>query len=404
MFLPVSGSSGRHTSVRLNLCEAAAKNFPLRQIDVSNAFLYADVDAEIYVEYPHTYPTNPPSVCKLKKSLYGIKQAPRLWQQHLNRNLTEVGFRQLPHDPGMYRLDDKGSYALLVAYVDDILYVSSSNSLGDRIEADLKKSLDLTISTKVTQFLGLNVSRTSSDIHLTASKYAESLAKRFNISTDFVATPYRSTLTGHVPNLKNLSAAGLQLYQQQLGCLLFAAVTCRPDLAYVASHLAQFLRCPKEEHSLDLQRALRYFVSTPTIGLIFNAGKPIDKMYLSGYVDVDHAGDTSDRRSRTGYIFRLEPIGPISWNSSKQELVSLSSVEAEFIAACAATCEGLYLQELLDEAKFVTPNQFTLQCDSQSAITIANKPGFVTRTKHISLRYFFVKDAIDKGRMRLVQG
>ncbi|CAI7844100.1 unnamed protein product [Closterium sp. NIES-53] len=392
----------RHTSVPLVLCEAAAKNFPLRQIDVSNAFLYADVDAEIYVEYPHTYRTNPPSVCKLKKSLYGIKQAPRLWQQHLNKKLTEVGFRKPPHDPGMYRLDDKGSYALLVAYVDDILYVSSSTSPGDRIEADLKKSLDLTISTKVTQFLGLNVSRTSSAIHLTASKYAESLTKRFNISTDFVATPYRSTLTVHVPNLKNLSAAGLQQYQQQLGCLLFAAVTCRPDLACVASHLAQFLHCPKEEHSLDLQCALRYFVSTPTIGLIFNAGKPIDKMYLSGYVDADHAGDTSDRRSRTGYIFRLEPIGPISWNSSKQELVSLSSAEAEFIAACAATREGLYLQELLDEEKFVTPNQFTLQCDNQSAITIANKPGFVNRTKHISLRYFFVKDAIDKGRMCLV--
>ncbi|CAI7795694.1 unnamed protein product [Closterium sp. NIES-54] len=192
----------------------------------------------------------------------------------------------------MYRLDDKGSYALLVAYVDDILHVSSSTSLGDCIEADLKKSLNLTISTKVTQFLGLNISRTSSAIHLTASKYAESLAKRFNISTDFVATPYRSTLTGHVPDLKKLSAAGLQLYLQQLGCLLFAAATCRPDLAYVACHLAQFLCCPKEEHSLDLQRALRYFVSTPTLGLIFNAGKPTDKMYLSGYVDADHAGDT----------------------------------------------------------------------------------------------------------------
>ncbi|CAI7777144.1 unnamed protein product [Closterium sp. NIES-53] len=397
-FAPVS----RHTNVRLVICEAAAKNLPLRQIDVFNAFLYADVDAEIYVEYPHTYPTNPPSVCKLKKSLYGIKQAPRLWQQHLNTKLTEVGFRQLLHDPGMYRLDDKGSYALLVVYVDDILYVSSSVSLGDRIEADLKKSLDLTVSTEVTQFLGLNVSRTSSAIHLTASKYAESLAKRFKIPKDYVATPYRSTPTGHVLNNTKLSAAGLQLYQQQLGCLLFAAVTCRSDLAYVASYLAQFLRCPKEEHHLDLQHALHYFVPTPTVGLVFNTRKQTDKMYLSGYVDADHAGDTSDRRSRTGYVFRLEPIGPILWNSSKQELVSLSLAEAKFIAACAATREGLYLQELFDEAKFVTPNQFTLQCDNQSAITIANKPGFVNRTKHISLHYFFVKDAIDKGRMRLI--
>ncbi|CAI7775468.1 unnamed protein product [Closterium sp. NIES-53] len=397
-FAPVS----RHTSVRLVICEAAAKNFPLRQIDVSNVFLYADVDAEIYVEYPHTYPTNPPSVCKLKKSLYGIKEAPRLWQQHLNRKLTKVRFQQLPHDPGMYRLDDKGSYVLLVTYVDDILYVSSSASLGDRIEADLKKSLDLTVSTEVTQFLGLNISQTSSAIHLTASKYAESLAKRFKISTNYVATPFRSTPTGYILNNTKLSTAGLQLYQQQLGCLLFAAVTCRPDLAYVASYLAHFLRCPKEEHHLDLQRALHYFVATPTIGLIFNTGKPTDKMYLSGYVDADHAGDTLDRRSRTGYIFRLKPIGPISSNSSKQELVSLSSAEAEFIAACVATREGLYLQELLDEAKFITPNQFTLQCDNQSAITIANKPGFVNHTKHISLRYFFIKDAIDKGRMHLV--
>ncbi|CAI7885303.1 unnamed protein product [Closterium sp. NIES-53] len=360
MFLPESGSSGfdqthggnytltfapvsRHTSVHLDICEAAAKNLPLQQIDVSNAFLYTDVNAEIYVEFPHTNPTNPPSVCKLKKSLYGIKQAPRLWQHHLNRKLTEVGFRQLPHDPGMYRLDDKGSYALLVAYVDDILYVSSSASLGDRIEADLKKSLDLTVSTEVTQFLGLNVLRTSSAIHLIASKYAESLTKRFKIPTDYVATPDRSTPTGHVLNNTKISAAGLQLYQQQLGCLLFAAVTCYPDLAYVASYLAQFLRCPKEEHHLDLQRALHYFVATPTVGLVFNTGKPTDKMYLSEYVDADHAGDTSDRRSRTGYVFRLEPIGPISWNSSKQELVSLSSAEAEFIAACAATREGLYL-------------------------------------------------------------
>ncbi|CAI7784191.1 unnamed protein product [Closterium sp. NIES-53] len=129
-------------------------------------------------------------------------------------NLDEIGGASGDQNDSVNFTDDKGSYALLVAYVDDILYVSSSTSLGDRIEADLKKSLDLTISTKVTQFLGLNVSRTSSAIHLTASKYAESLAKRFNISMDFVAAPYRSTLTGHVPNLKNLSAAGLQLYQQ----------------------------------------------------------------------------------------------------------------------------------------------------------------------------------------------
>ncbi|CAI7806219.1 unnamed protein product [Closterium sp. NIES-53] len=116
------------------------------------------------------------------------------------------------------------------------------------------------------------------------------------------------------------------------------------------------------------------------------------------FVDADHAGDSDNRRSRTGYIYRLEPIGPISWQSSKQELIALSSAEAEYIALCSAT---LYLRELLEEAKLAQLPNFSLFCDNQSAIRIANKNGFANRTKHIALRSFFVKDEIEKGRLEL---
>ncbi|CAI7791873.1 unnamed protein product [Closterium sp. NIES-54] len=192
----------------------------------------------------------------------------------------------------------------------------------------------------------------------TYAKYAEELGKRFNIAPAPLSTPYRTLGPNHKPDNKALYPAGLHTYQKQLGCLLFASITCRPDFSYIASQLAH-------------------------------------------YVDADHAADPDNRQSRKGFLFRLEPSGPISWNSQKQELVALSSAEAEFIAATAAICEGLYLQELLQEAKILASPNFRLHNDNQSAIRIANKPGFINRTKHIALPYFFVKDEVDKGKVDL---
>ncbi|CAI7860761.1 unnamed protein product [Closterium sp. NIES-53] len=123
-FAPVS----RHTSLRILLAIAAMKKKKLRQIDVANAFLYAPVDAEIFVELPHGSHREPNQVCQLLKSLYGIKQAPRLWQQYLHARLTRIGFRQLPHDQGMYRLTKDDDYILLIVYVDDLLYIGSTDN------------------------------------------------------------------------------------------------------------------------------------------------------------------------------------------------------------------------------------------------------------------------------------
>ncbi|CAI7806952.1 unnamed protein product [Closterium sp. NIES-54] len=444
-FAPVS----QHTSLRIILAIAAMKKKKLRQIDVANAFLYAPVDAEIFVELPHSSHGEPNQVCQLLKSLYGIKQAPRLWQQHLHARLIRIGFKQLPHNQGMYRLTKDEDYILLIVYVDDLLYIGSTDSITTWFEGELQQDLTLTVSSTVTQYLGLNIREEENAIHLSAKKYADTIAKRFTIPPAAIFTPYRYTAGNDKGDSAPLKPAGIRNYQKKLGCLLFAAVTCRPDLSYSASQLATYLKRPKAEHLAELDRALHYFVSTPTIGLTYhkNATAPPK---LTGYVDADHAGDSDNRRSRTGYIYRLEPIGPISWQSSKQELIALSSAEAEYIALCSdhagdsdnrrsptgyiyrlepigpiswqsskqeliallsaeaeyialcsATKEGLYLRELLEEAKLAELPNFTMFCDNQSAIRIANKSGFVNRTKHIALRYFFVKDEIEKGRLKL---
>ncbi|CAI7787118.1 unnamed protein product [Closterium sp. NIES-53] len=395
-FAPVS----RHTSLRILLAIAAIKKRKLRQIDVASAFLYAPVDAEIFVELPHDTHGKPNQVCQLLKSLYGIKQAPGLWQQYLHARLIRIGFRQLPHDQGMYRLTKDTNYILLIVYVDDLLYIGSNDDITTWFEGELQRDLTLTVSSTVTQYLGLNIREEEGAIYINAAKYADTIAKSFALTPTTISTPYRYATGNHKEGSSLLKSAGIRDYQRKLGCLLFAAVTCRPDLSYSASQLATYLKKPEAEHLAELDRALHYFVSTSTIGLTYykNTTTPTK---LIGYVDADHAGNSDNRRSRTGYIYRLEPIRPISWQSSKQELIALSSAEAEYIALCSATKEGLYLRELLEEAKLAELPNFTLFCDNQSAIRIANKSGFANRTKHIALRYFFVKDEIEKGRLEL---
>ncbi|CAI7836952.1 unnamed protein product [Closterium sp. NIES-53] len=395
-FAPVS----RHTSLRILLVIAAIERKKLRQIDVANAFLYAPVYAEIFVEQPHGFNADPNQICQLEKSLYGIKQAPRLWQQHLHTRLIRIGFSQLPHDQGMYRLTKGTDYILLIVYMDDLLYIGSTDDVTTWFEGELQQDLTLTVSSTVTQYLGLNIQDRENAIYLSAAKYADTIAKRFGLTPATITTPYCYTDGNRKEASALLKPTGIRDYQRKLDCLLFAAVTCRPDLSYSASQLATYLKKPEADHVAELDRALHYLVSTSTIGLTYLKTRTTTPK-LIGYVDADHVGDSDNRRSRTGYIYRLEPIGPISWQSSKQELIALSSNEAEYIAHCSATKEGLYLHELLEEAKLARLPSFSLFCDNQSVIRIANKNGFANRTKHIALRYFFVKDEIEKGRLEL---
>ncbi|CAI7771583.1 unnamed protein product [Closterium sp. NIES-54] len=273
----------------------------------------------------------------------------------------------------MYRCDFRGEYILLTVYVHDLLYTGSSNELLEQFEKNLAGQIDITCNHDVKQFLGLNISYSPEAIHLSAAKYAEELGKRFNIALASLSTPYRTPGPNHKPDNKALSLAGLQTYQQQLGCLLFASITCRPDLSYIASQLAQYSRKPTAENLLDLKRALQFFISTPNVGLCYST-VPTSSFNLTGYVDADHAADPDNRRSRTWFLFRLEPTGPISWNSQNQELVALSSAEAEFIATTAAVHEGLYLLELLQDAKIPSSATSRQHCDNKSAIRIANNP------------------------------
>ncbi|CAI7738415.1 unnamed protein product [Closterium sp. NIES-53] len=151
---------------------------------------------------------------------------------------SRIGFKQLPHDLGMYRKESRSKFILLVAYIDDLLYTGDDMELLDQFEADIKEKLEVTVNHTVTQFLGLNITESTTSIHLSAAKYAETLAKKFAVAPINLTTPYHTPPPDHEPDTTPLSITDQWLYQQQLGCLLFAAVTCWLDLSYVASQLA----------------------------------------------------------------------------------------------------------------------------------------------------------------------
>ncbi|CAI7817546.1 unnamed protein product [Closterium sp. NIES-54] len=188
----------RHTSVRILLAIVAARHLPLRQIDVKNAFLYALVDGAKALA---VVPAQHPSRDRL--------QAAASRSQHVSLRFP----RQIHSTHGH-----------------DLLYTGSSNELLEQFEKSLAGRVDIICYHDVKQFLGINISYSPEAIHLSATKYAEELGKRFNIASAPLSTPYRTPGPNHKLDNKALSLAGLHTYQQQLGCLIFASVTCRPDL------------------------------------------------------------------------------------------------------------------------------------------------------------------------------
>ncbi|CAI7768896.1 unnamed protein product [Closterium sp. NIES-54] len=159
-------------------------------------------------------------------------------------------------------------YILLIVYVDDLLYIGSTNNVTTWFEGELQKDLTLTVSSTVTQYLGLNIQEEEDAIYLNATKYADTIAKRFALTPTTISTPYRYTAGNNKEGSAPLKPASIRDYQRNLGCLLFAAVTCRPDLSYSASQLATYLKKLEAEHMAKLDRSLHYLVSTSTVGLL----------------------------------------------------------------------------------------------------------------------------------------
>ena len=186
-------------------------------------------------------------------------------------------------------------------------------------------------------------------------------------------------------------------YQSAVGSLMYLSVNSRPDIAFSVNSLARFNSNPRKEHWSALKRVLRYLNGMINHGLIYKQG---GAKHFVGYSDADWAGDLSDRKSTSGYVFMLSG-GPVSWSSRKQKCVALSTAKAEYVALSAAVQECMWLRQLEAELSYDNDRPTVIFEDNQSTIAMAKNPQFHGRAKHIDIRHHFVREQLAHGTIQL---
>ena len=379
----------RYDSVRALLALAAQQNYEISQFDVKTAFLYGELDEEIYMAQPDGFEGD--KVCKLTKSLYGLKQAPRCWNKKFNDFLMTYHFKQSDADKCVYSGDVGGAQVILALYVDDGLLLSKSKKAIDTIIDEMKKKFEVTIG-NAAYYVGMEIkrNRAKKTIFMSQTAYLKKVIDKFGM------TDANGLKVPADPNEKLVKPVDGAVsdpkipFRELVGSLMFAACVSRPDIAYAVNMISKYLSCYTNEHWLAAKRILRYVKETVDYGILYDGS---NELPLTGYSDSDFAGDRDDRRSTTGYVYVMAG-GPVFWTSQRQRIVALSTTEAEYIAASQATKEAIWLRRLLLDLGFESDGPTELSVDNQGAIKLTKNDEFHKRTKHIDVRYHFVREKV----------
>jgi hypothetical protein len=385
------------TTVRTLIALAAVKSWHLHQMDVNNAFLHGDLQEDVYMTVPQgVHSPKPNQVCKLIKSLYGLRQASRKWYERLTSLLISQGYHQSSSDYSLFTLNKQGSFTALLVYVDDIILAGDSLAEFARIKTVMDEEFKIKDLGKLRYFLGIEVAHSKSGISICQRKYCLDLLQDTGLLGSKPApTPLDSSIKLHQDN--SAAYEDVAGYRRLVGKLLYLTTT-RPDIAFVTQQLSQFLSSPTLVHYETACRVVRYLKGTPGRGLFFSSTSTIQ---LLGFADADWANCVDTRRSTSGYCFFLG-TSLISWRAKKQNTVSRSSTEAEYRSLSFAACELQWLISLLEDLHITCVKPPVLYCDNQSAVHIASNPIFHERTKHLEIDCHFVRDKVQQGTFKLL--
>ena len=330
-------------------------------------------------------------VCRLHKSLYGLKHSPRAWFGRFNDVVMQYGMLKCKSDHSVFYKKTDAGIILLVVYVDDIIITGNDDSGISSLKSFLHSQFQTKDLGPLKYFLGVEIARSKKGIFLSQRKYVLDLLTE---TGKLGAKPCSAPMT---PGLQLWKDDGEpfedpERYRRLVGKLNYLTVT-RPDIAYPVSVVSQFMSSPTVKHWEALEQILSYLKSAPGRGLLYRNNGHID---VECFSDADWAGSKADRRSTTGYcVFMGGNL--ISWKSKKQNVVSRSSAESEYRAMAQATCEVVWIRQLLGELGVKTSQPAKLWCDNKAAIHIASNPVFHERTKHIEIDCHFVREKIEEN-------
>jgi len=392
-FAPVA----KFNSIRTLIALAAEHDLELHQMDVKTAFLNGNLEEDIYMQQPEGFVKKGEQnkVCKLQRSLYGLKQAGRAWYQMIDNTLIQMGFKRTHADNCIYVFNKDGVLMIMAIYVDDLIMLANNLQSLNALKAELGRKFEMKDLGEAHFCLGIQIvrNRAKKTISINQRQYIENILKRFNMSDcKPVGTPMDANTKFFKKSDDNDGGCDEKLYQQAIGSLMYAMLGTRPDTAFAVGALSRFNSNPGRLHWQAVKRVFRYLQGTKGHSLEYRAnGKP-----LVGFCDADWAGDVDDRRSTTGYTFILAG-GAVSWSSKKQQTVALSTTEAEYMSLTQATKEGIWIQRFLEEIGFgsAAPHPTTIYDDNQGCIALSRNSVYHARTKHIDVRHHFVREKVE---------
>ncbi|KAJ9566512.1 hypothetical protein OSB04_002478 [Centaurea solstitialis] len=376
-FAPVA----RLEAIRLFLAFAAHMNFKVYQMDIKNAFLNGKLNEEVYVAQPPGFvdPKFPDHVYKLNKALYGLK--------------VKTGSSCLI-DSTLFLKKYPKHILLVQIYVDDIIFGSTNPKLCEKFELLMKSEYKMSMMGELTFFLGLQIKQSEKGIFINQGKYVHEMLKKFDLTS---CTPMKTPMAPPLSLDKDSKGkpVDVTLYRGMIGSLLYLTAS-RPDIMYSTCLCARYQAEPKESHLTAVKRIFRYLKGTPNLGLWYSKDSGFD---LTAYSDSDFAGCKIDRKSTTGGCHLLGGK-LVSWTSKKQNSVSTSTAEAEYVAAGICCAQVLWLRNQLQDYD-IQLSKIPIYCDNTSAIVIANNPVLHSKTKHIEVRYHFIRDHVMNGDIEL---
>ena len=391
-------------SIRCLLAMGTQHKLCLHQMDVSTAFLHGELSEEVYMKQPEGFVEsgNENLVCHLKCSMYGLKQSPRCWNHALDSRLKEMGFQQSASDPCLYvHGNSEGEMFVAAVYVDDIILGRKSEHKLNQVKQELSQTFEMKDLGALHHFLGVKViqDQLSKSIWIGQPMYTEKILHRFDMhNSKPVGSPVNPDVK--LTACKNPNdVCNQEMYQAVVGSLLYLSTKTRPDIAFAVTSAARFCASPTKEHWTAVKRILCYLNGSRQLGLLYRANTLNEE--ITGFSDADWAGDVGDRKSTSGYVFLLGDAA-VSWKSAKQTTVALSTAEAEYVALSTASQEAIWLQRLMNDLSKKFIQETVIYEDNQSTICLAKNPAVHGRTKHIDIKYHFIRDLVEAGKIKLI--
>ncbi|GJV54631.1 putative RNA-directed DNA polymerase [Tanacetum coccineum] len=394
VFAPVA----RWDTIRTILAFAAQQGMKVHQLDVRSAFLYGELEETVFVEQPQGFEIQgmEEKVYRLRKALYGLKQAPRAWYGRIESYFKRQGFNKCPYEPTLFvRSDKEGELLIVSIYVDDLIVTGTTLSLIEEFKTSMKSEFEMSDMGEMHYFLGVEVVQNEMGISICQKKYAREILARFKMEDcNGVKNPI-------VPGCKlvkddHSGFVNATLYKQMVGCIMYLTAT-RPDLMFVVSLLSRYMEAPTEQHMAAMKRVLRYIKGTSSFGVCY---KKNGSDQLVAFSDSDYAGDYDNRRSTSGYVCFLSGAA-VAWSSKRQPIVTLSTTEAEFVAATTCACQVIWLRRILRHIGLLQEESTIVVCDNMSTIRLSRNPVMHNRSKHIDVRYYFLRDLVIEGVIEL---